>query len=89
MWVKVPRWGGREKGREGGSERERERGKGRKKKGRGREKGRERVGRKVGGYLDLFFLPGTATPSGGVGVGERDFQSLSQRGRDGGREGDR
>ena len=31
------------------------------------------------------FLPGRATPSGGVGVGERP-QSLSQRGREGGRE---
>ena len=60
--AKVGREGGRvEKGREGEREggkrergRERVRGKGRKNKGRERERGRERVGRKVGGYLDLF-----------------------------------
>ena len=61
------------------------RGKGRRKrKGEGE---REGEGGKEGGWLPgSCFLPGRTTPSGGVGVGER-LQSLSQRGREGEREG--
>ena len=101
--AKVGREGGRvEKGREGGRERgERERGReewrergeregGRERvggKGRKKKEGRGREGGKEGGWLPgSCFLPGRATPSGGVGVGER-LQSLSQRGREGEREG--
>ncbi len=61
------------------------RGKGRKKrKGEGEREGEG--GKEVGWLLGSCFLPGSATPSGGVGVGER-LQSLSQRGREGEREG--
>ena len=54
---------------------------------KGREGGREGESGKEGGWLPgSCFLPGRATPSGGVGVGER-LQSLSERGREGEREG--
>ena len=68
--------GGREGGRREGGERVE----------RTREE-REGEGGKEGGWLPgSCFLPGRATPSGGVGVGER-LQSLSQRGgREKGRE---
>ena len=82
------REGGREEWRERGASeggRERVRGKGlKKRKGEGE---REREGGKEGGWLPgSFFLPGRATPSGGVGVA-RGETSKPESEREGEREG--